>query len=196
MDLTALAPILVQAGAPLIGKLLTTAATAVGGPLAGSVTGLVVDKVVSELGAASSSPADVTAAIKADPAKAKEVLQQVEEDHSDVITDLLAKAADANAEAAKSVSWFVAGARPAALWVATAGLAYEVIARPLLGWLCGFAHLAGPPALPPEVFNVNMNVLLGLAGVRMFEAFGGVARESLQVPRGPGVLAGLAKRKG
>jgi len=40
----------------------------------------------------------------------------------------------ANVKAAEHPNWFVAGARPALLWVCAAGLAYQLVVRPLLAF--------------------------------------------------------------
>lgn len=80
-----LASLLVQNGAPLIGGLIKTAASAAGGPVAGILAGVVVDAVAKAVGSKSSDPAAVVAAIQADPAKAAQVIPQVEDDHADLI---------------------------------------------------------------------------------------------------------------
>lgn len=68
-------------------------------------------------------------------------------------------------------SLFVAGARPAALWVCCFALAYNTILYPTLDiWLV-------MPAIQGELLYPILTGLLGLSGIRGFEKSRGVARE-------------------
>lgn len=90
----------------------------------------------------------------------------------------------ANLKAAEHPSWFVAGARPALLWVCVAGLAYTLLIYPFAGLI---AHFAGLPSdLPPLDESALMTMtlsLLGLGGLRSWEKGRGVARERDPVTR-------------
>lgn len=67
-----------------------------------------------------------------------------------------------NTEAA-SQSFFVAGSRPAVMWVCTAGLGYQILARPLLMWAsAAWWHVPMPPAIDN---NTLMTLLVGLLGL-------------------------------
>ena len=92
-------------------------------------------------------------------------------------------------EEARHPSLFVAGARPAILWIFAAGLAYNVILHPLLEWIVAIAalgagfDLTGLAALPArfdyeELWPI-VGGMLGLAGWRSWEKRGGVARERM-----------------
>ena len=80
-------------------------------------------------------------------------------------------------------SIFVAGARPAILWVGATALAWTFVAHPMLvwGWALmqakGFVpvELAPPPALDSDVLWVIISGILGLGGYRTFEKTKGVA---------------------
>jgi hypothetical protein len=83
----------------------------------------------------------------------------------------------ANIEAAKHSNWFVAGSRPALMWVCVLGLAYSLLVHPFAALI---AHFAGLPSdLPPLDADVLMTLtmaLLGLGGLRTVEKIRGVAR--------------------
>jgi hypothetical protein len=68
-------------------------------------------------------------------------------------------------------SLFVAGARPAIMWICALGLFYAVFAYPVLDiWF-------DMPELNTDVLMPTMMGLLGLGGMRSFEKAKGVARE-------------------
>lgn len=68
-------------------------------------------------------------------------------------------------------SIFVAGARPAIMWICALGLFYAVFAYPVLDiWF-------EMPELNTDVLMPTMMGLLGLGGMRSFEKAKGVARE-------------------
>lgn len=92
MDFSTLIPTLERYGAPLIASLLTTAATAAGGPILGGIVGTLLKAVATELGAASAVPADIEARIAADPTKAQAVLPKVDSDHAGLIASAKAQA--------------------------------------------------------------------------------------------------------
>ena len=90
--------------------------------------------------------------------------------------------AQANTEQAKHPSIFVAGARPAIMWICALAMAYHFILQPFLvfGVLVAGVDL---PALPEMDMGSLMPVLmgiLGLGGMRSWEKTRGVARENLK----------------
>lgn len=97
----------------------------------------------------------------------------------------------ANVAAAQHSSLFVAGARPALLWICAAGFAWEFILRPLLGAALVIAGLWGgnaetltqtAAALPSLDLDQLMSLalaMLGLTAARSYEKRHGVARETL-----------------
>ena len=89
--------------------------------------------------------------------------------------------AQANVEAAKSSSVFVAGARPAILWICALGLFTNFFAMPLAEW--GVAiwapHIALPELNTSEIMGLTLS-LLGLGGLRSWEKSKGIARERLK----------------
>ena len=91
---------------------------------------------------------------------------------------------DVNKVEAASSSVFVAGARPAILWVGAIAMAWTFIAHPILVWAWALfqanghipAGLQPPPTLDSETLWVIVSGILGLGGFRTFEKTKGVAR--------------------
>jgi hypothetical protein len=113
-----------------------------------------------------------------------------------------------NLQQTKHPSLFVAGARPAIIWIGAAGLAYEAIVRPLGTWLIlqtlDLNAIMGPQALqnatPQQVQAIldfyalpGMNTelflpiifgVLGIGGFRTWEKINGKARDNLTPQHG------------
>jgi hypothetical protein len=98
----------------------------------------------------------------------------------------------ANIHQAQHPDLFVAGARPALMWICAAGFAWEFILRPLIGAALTIASLWGGnpellvltaaelPSLDIEQLMGLTLAMLGLAVARSYEKRHGVARESLK----------------
>jgi len=84
------------------------------------------------------------------------------EKHANV---LMKEQAKANTEAAKHPSMFVAGARPAIMWVCAIGLMVNFLSMP------NFVDTG-------ELISLTI-ALLGMGGLRSFEKSRGVARENM-----------------
>lgn len=97
------------------------------------------------------------------------------------MAEAMALNAQANVESAKSSSLFVAGARPAIMWVCCLGLLTEYFIMPMARW--GTA-LWAPDIVLPELSTEGLMTLtlslLGLGGLRSFEKAKGVARENMK----------------
>ena len=87
----------------------------------------------------------------------------------------------ANIEQAKHPSIFVAGARPAIMWICAVALGWQFIGNPLAVWAVTlFAPGTPIPNISPEgLFPLTMS-LLGLGGMRSAEKWRGVARENMK----------------
>ena len=90
--------------------------------------------------------------------------------------------AKANTEAAKHPSMFVAGARPAIMWVCAIGLFVNFFILPLMTW---FTALFAPEINMPNFIDtgelISLTIaLLGMGGLRSFEKSKGVAREDMR----------------
>lgn len=89
----------------------------------------------------------------------------------------------ANIEQAKHASIFVAGARPAMMWVCVFGLAYEFFIRPMGMFIYILVTGQEVPVLPPSLNDVLWELTfstLGLGTWRGVEKIKGVARNSLK----------------
>ena len=92
---------------------------------------------------------------------------------------------EVNRVEAQHSSVFVAGARPAILWVGAIAMAWTFIAHPMLVWAWALlqangyipAGLQPPPTLDSEALWVIVSGILGLGGFRTFEKTKGVARK-------------------
>ena len=89
--------------------------------------------------------------------------------------------AKANTAAAKHPSMFVAGARPAIMWVCCLGLLWQFFVGPILTWATGiwFPEVI-PPQLEVEGLITLVMSLLGLGAMRSFEKAKNVARDNLK----------------
>ena len=86
-----------------------------------------------------------------------------------------------NMEQAKHPSIFVAGARPAIMWIAALGLFWSFFLAPVLNWIMVVSGTDVPlPNIETEGLLTLTMALLGLGGMRSFEKSKGVARENLQ----------------
>jgi len=82
-----------------------------------------------------------------------------------------------NLEEAKNPSVFVSGWRPAIGWTCAIGLMWNFLGHPMATW---FAELFRPEFVPPALLSDNLLELtlamLGLAGLRSWEKWKGIAR--------------------
>jgi len=94
---------------------------------------------------------------------------------------LQAAQAAANVEQAKHSSLFVAGARPAIMWICALGLLTQFFLMPIAEWASAlwFPDVALPSLATEELMTLTL-ALLGLGGMRSFEKSKGVARESMK----------------
>lgn len=91
--------------------------------------------------------------------------------------------AQANTEQAKHPSLFVAGARPAIMWICAAAMGYHFILQPFLVFGLLVAGIVLPTELPELDMSQLMPVLLGilgLGGMRSYEKVKGIARDNLK----------------
>lgn len=90
-------------------------------------------------------------------------------------TDLAKGQQKVNEIEAASTNWFVAGARPAAMWVCVFGLAYEFVLKPFAAWGALNWGWQAPPSIDLSTLNTLLFGMLGLGSMRTFEKVKGVA---------------------
>lgn len=94
---------------------------------------------------------------------------------------LMLAQANTNLEEAKHASIFVAGWRPFIGWIGGFGLCWAFVVQPMITYLFVMAGVEVPP-MPEmhiqELLSLVM-ALLGVAGMRTYEKFKGVHRDSL-----------------
>jgi hypothetical protein len=85
---------------------------------------------------------------------------------------------DINKAEASSGNAFAAGWRPAVGWICASGLGYQVLLRPLGGWIAfnWFNWTNLPPALEMDTLMSLLFGMLGLGAYRTFEKVKGVAK--------------------
>jgi len=89
--------------------------------------------------------------------------------------------AQTNLEQAKHSSIFIAGARPAIMWICAFGLGWQFVFQPVAAWII---IVSGSEMMLP-VFETEGLMpltlsLLGLGGMRSFEKFKGIQRNNMK----------------
>lgn len=89
---------------------------------------------------------------------------------------------EVNKESAKHKSVFVAGARPAAIWVGVASLGWSGFFHPLLTWVWAFSDMQGapPPLIESSALAAIVTGLLGVGSMRSFDKSKGTSKDSLR----------------
>ena len=153
-----------------------TLATALVGPLGGAA----VEFLASKLGTDKTLEA-VTQTIQgmspADMVKMKELDVQFQEFMADNNIALARGQIEVTKIEAASTNWFIAGGRPAIVWVCAAGLGYQLLLMPFLSWLSLNFHWVVPPTLDGATLGATVSALLGLGTMRSFEKYNGVHNE-------------------
>ncbi len=111
----------------------------------------------------------------------KDAKNQIKAELEQSMIGLQAAQAAANVEQAKHSSLFVAGARPAIMWICALGLLTQFFLMPIAEWASAlwFPDIALPSLATEELMTLTL-ALLGLGGMRSFEKSKGVARESMK----------------
>ena len=82
---------------------------------------------------------------------------------------------DINKVEAASTNWFVAGGRPAVIWICAAALALNLVVGPLVVWASALVGHATPfPTLDPNLLMALLFPLMGLGAYRTVEKVKGV----------------------
>ena len=88
---------------------------------------------------------------------------------------------ETNKEQAKHPSLFVAGARPAIMWICALGLLTQFFIMPIAEWATAIwmPDVTLPSLATGELMTLTLS-LLGLGGMRSYEKSKGVARENMK----------------
>lgn len=86
-----------------------------------------------------------------------------------------------NVEEAKSANWFVAGGRPAVIWIGALGLFYESFAEPLMRFIAQvlFKYTGTFPAIDTSITMQVLFGVLGIAGLRSYDKQKGTDTKSV-----------------
>lgn len=104
------------------------------------------------------------------------------------MTGLVQGQLEINKVQAQHGSVFVAGARPAIMWICGAGIAWNFVVKPILMWgafVVGI-DLTEAPELDTSELTTILLGMLGLGGLRTYEKRLGVARNTLKAPKNGG----------
>ena len=89
--------------------------------------------------------------------------------------------AQTNLEQAKHPSIFIAGARPAIMWICAFGLGWQFVFQPVAAWILA---VSGSDILLPLFETEGLMPLtlslLGLGSMRSFEKFKGIQRNNMK----------------
>ena len=89
--------------------------------------------------------------------------------------------AQTNLEQAKHPSIFVAGARPAIMWICAFGLGWQFVFQPVAVWVLAVsgADIVIPVIETEGLLSLTL-ALLGLGGMRSFEKSKGIQRNNMK----------------
>lgn len=164
-ELKPLADLLILKGAPML-------ATALLGPVGGTVASAVIPALASMFGLSPDAPPSEIASAVAKDDGAEDKIASVASAHSELL-DWAKMAVDANqaALAAEPSFWgrlYVGGWRPAMGWTGVGTTVYQIV-----------ASIKGLALVPFDMFSLILALWAGLAGVRSVEMVKGVARTTL-----------------
>jgi len=111
-------------------------------------------------------------------AKAK---REIEAELTKHLTEIDLTQAQTNLEQAKHPSIFIAGARPAIMWICAFGLGWQFVFQPVAVWI--FSVMGSDLVLPMIETEGLMPLtlsLLGLGSMRSFEKFKGIQRNNMK----------------
>lgn len=83
---------------------------------------------------------------------------------------------EVNKAEAQSGSLFIGGWRPAIGWLCAGAIGYQYILNPIAAWYAMNNGLTAPPSVPSDDLFELVMLMLGVAGLRTFEKFKGVAK--------------------
>lgn len=111
-----------------------------------------------------------------------EAKEQIENQMLTAMTSLVQGQLQINQTQAQHGSIFVAGARPAIMWICGVALGWNYILQPILNWgmFVYGADIAAAPQLDTGELTTILLGMLGLGGLRTYEKRLGVARSDIK----------------
>jgi hypothetical protein len=168
-DLEPLAGALLKAGAPILGGVI-------GGPF-GAIVGALIPQIAGAFGLApDASPATVAAAVAADP-NAQTKLATIEDEQKSALAwaqlQVVQNKDELTVDGPAWLKFFYGGWRPSAGWLLLPVPAiYQMV-----------AYIAHVTPLPDSFFAWSVPVWVGLAGLRTYERYSGVALDTLPIKK-------------
>tara|TARA_Y100000996_G_scaffold401904_1_gene373304 strand:- start:147 stop:554 length:408 start_codon:yes stop_codon:yes gene_type:complete len=111
----------------------------------------------------------------------KDLKTKLEAELKSQIVSLDLAQAQANTEQAKHPSVFIAGARPAIMWICAFGLGWQFVFQPIAIWIVA---VSGSAIILPDIQTEGLLTLtlslLGLGGMRSFEKSKGIQRNNMR----------------
>lgn len=117
-----------------------------------------------------------------DPNERARAKEQIETQMLAAMTSLVQGQLEINQTQAQHGSVFVAGARPAIMWICGIALGWNYILQPILNWTVFIAgvDIAAAPELDTSELTTILLGMLGLGGLRTYEKRLGVARSDIK----------------
>ena len=111
----------------------------------------------------------------------KDLKRKLESELKSQIISLDLAQAQTNLEQAKHSSIFIAGARPAIMWICAFGLGWQFVFQPVAAWILAVSgsELMLPLFETEGLMPLTLS-LLGLGSMRSFEKFKGIQRNSMK----------------
>ena len=116
-----------------------------------------------------------------DKEAAAKARREIEAELTKHLAELDLAQAQTNLEQAKLPSIFIAGARPAIMWICAFGLGWQFVFQPVAVWI--FSVMGSDLVLPMIETEGLMPLtlsLLGLGSMRSFEKFKGIQRNNMK----------------
>ena len=112
--------------------------------------------------------------------EAKDLKTKLSHELKSQIVSLDLAQAQTNLEQAKHPSIFVAGARPAIMWICAFGLGWQFVFQPVAVWVLAVsgADIVLPVIETEGLLSLTL-ALLGLGGMRSFEQSKGIQRNNM-----------------
>lgn len=119
---------------------------------------------------------DVVSSFRADPLELAKLEAALQKTEADLQLGLSQAQTKINEIEAGSTDKFVSRWRPAIGWLCGSGIAYVCIVQPIGAWLSINLGWLPPPHIEAAILMELLMGLLGLAGLRSFEKYNGVAK--------------------